>query len=90
MTIAWLRDLVIIIAGIIGIVASIMFTVFSYSIYRRISQIVESLKTTSSALEQVCSSITELQSQPVNLAISFFQGVQRSIDSITKVFQKEG
>lgn len=88
MTIPLIRDIVIILLGIVATGALVFLTILAYSLYKRLKDILNSLDAASSALQNLASSITSPLSQPLNQVSSLVQGVREGIEGIVKMFQK--
>lgn len=89
MDIAWLRDLIIVILGVVATGVLIFVSVLSYSIYRRLRSILDSIKTTSRTVEGICSGWGGV-AKPFLQVVAVAQGLRQGINSISKLFGKKG
>lgn len=88
MTVEMLRDIVIIIMGIVATVALIFLSVLFYSLYKRILEIMKPMEAASSALQTLANVVTRPLSEPVNQVASFVEGVRDGLEKVMKIFQK--
>ena len=88
MTIEWLRDLIIIIFGVIGIGTSVFFVVIGYSLFKRITRVLETMNEALKALESVSSLVNRPVSQPINMLVNLVNDVRDGIESVSKMFQR--
>ncbi len=88
MSIDWFRDLVISIFGLVATGALIFIAVLSYSLYRRTRPILDSIKTTSAAIEGISSYVRDEVARPLVEVAAIVQGVSRGIEAVTKLFKK--
>ena len=88
MTIEWWRDLIIIIYGVVGAVFLAVICVMAFSLYRRIKTILDSLKITSSNIEEISNVAREQIVTPITQVGSIFQGISRWIAMISGYFNK--
>ena len=103
MDIAWFRDLVICISGLVAIILFVFIAVLAYSFYRRSSSLMDSMHsicqrsnsildsveaTTSTVRGIVCNVRDDLVS-PVVQVMAIVQGVRQGIDMVNKFFKKK-
>lgn len=89
MSIDWLRDLIIVIFGLVATGVLIFLTVLLYSVYRRIRPILDSVKTTSKTIEGICSYAGDEVAKPLMQVVAFIQGIRQGINVISKFFKKK-
>ena len=82
MTIGWLRDLVIIIFGLVGAGFLIIIVVMALSLFRRLKVILDSLKVTSANIEEISSVAKEQIVRPIVQVGSIFQSIAKWIEVI--------
>ena len=89
MSIDWLRDLVIAISGLVLIGVLIFVAVLSFSLYRRIRAILDSIKTTSRTVQGISSYVGDEVAKPLIQVVALIQGMRQGIDTISKLFKKK-
>jgi hypothetical protein len=80
--IGWFRDLVIILFGIIGMGFLIVLIVMALSLFPRLRVILDSLKVTSTNIEEISSIAKEQIVRPIVQVGSLFQGILKWIEVI--------
>ena len=90
MSIEWFRDLVICIAGIAFAVAVVFLIVLAYSCYRRMKPILDSIKATSSTIQDISSCVRDDLAKPLAELIAIIQGIIQGINAISNLFKKKG
>ena len=88
MTIEWLRDLTIIIYGLVGAIFLIIIGVMAFALFRRLKVILDSLKVTSSNIQEISTVAKEQIVRPMMQVGSIFQGITRWIEMISGYFKK--
>lgn len=88
MTIEWFRDLVIIIYGLVGAVFLIALGIMAFSLYRRLKAILDSLKVTSSNIEEISNVAKEQIVRPIIQVGSVFQAITKWIEEISGYLKK--
>lgn len=89
MSIDWFRDLVISISGLVLIGVLIFIVVLSYSLYRRIKTILDSVKTTSRTIQVVSSYVGDEVVKPITQIVALIQGIRQGIDAVSNLFRKK-
>ena len=89
MSIDWFRDLVICIFGLVATGALVFIAVLSYSLYRRIKPILESIKTGATTMQAISSYVGEEVVKPVIEVVALVQGIRQGINTATKFFKKQ-
>ncbi len=85
-----IRDLVIIVSGIVVTVAAIVVAVTMTSIYRKVNDILKSTKTAAMKLEALAIIAGDELCKPMIEAAGFIQGIALGIREIGKLFKKGG
>ena len=88
MTIEWFRDLTIIIYGLVGAVFLIVIGIMAFSLFRRLQVILDSLKVTSSNIQEISTVAKEQMVRPIMQVGGIFQGITRWIEMISGYFKK--
>ena len=89
MSIDWFRDLVISISGLVLIGVLIFIAVLSYSLYRRVKSILDSVKTTSRTIQGVSSYVGDEVVKPITQIVALIQGIRQGIDAASNLFRKK-
>ena len=88
MTIEWFRDLTIIIYGLVGAIFLISIGIMAFVLFRRLKVILDSLKVTSSNIQEISTVAKEQIITPIVQMGSVFQGITRWIEMISGYFKK--
>ncbi len=89
MSIDWFRDLVISISGLVLVGVLIFIAVLSYSLYRRVKSILDSVKTTSRTIQGVSSYVGDEVVKPITQIVALIQGIRQGIDAVSNLFRKK-
>ena len=89
MSIEWLRDLVIVVFGLVATAVLVFLAILSYSCYRRIKPILHSVKVTSETIEQLTSYAAQEVAKPLMQAGILIQGIRAGIEVIGRLFKKK-
>lgn len=89
MGIAWFRDLIICISGIMAIVVLILFTVLMIKTYRKSKSVLCSVEATSKNLQEISSILREKIFIPFAEMGTFIHGISKVIESINRIFRKK-
>ena len=89
MSIDWLRDLIIVIFGLVATGVLIFLAVLVYLVYRRASSIMKSVATISKTVEGISSYAGDEVLKPMIQVVSFIQGLSQGINAISKVFKRK-
>lgn len=84
MNIEWFRDLVVCIFGIGATAAAIIFTVLAFVVYFRVKPILDSMKTTARAVENISTSVEEEVVKPIAQLAGLIQGVRQAIGLVRR------
>ena len=89
MSIEWFRDLIISIWGLVATGVLIFVAVLSYSLYRRIKPILESLKNTSRTIQGISTYAGDKVAKPLIEVAAVIQGIRQGINMVSKFFKKK-
>lgn len=89
MDIAWLRDLIICISGIVAIVVLILLAVLAVTIYRKSKSLLFSIEATSKNLQEISSVLREKIFTPFAGIGSFIQGISKVTETINRIHRKK-
>ena len=89
MDIAWLRDLIICISGILVIVLLILLTILVVVIYRKSKSVLQSVEATSKNLRDISSVLQETFCTPFAGMGTFIQGISKAVTSFNKTIRKK-
>jgi len=87
-TIEWLRDLTIIIYGLVGAIFLIIVGIMAFALFSRLKVILDSLRVTSSNIQEISTVAREQIVSPIMQVGSVFQGITRWIEMISGYFKK--
>jgi hypothetical protein len=87
-TIEWLRDFTIIIYGLVGAIFLIIVGIMAFALFSRLKVILDSLKVTSSNIQEISTVAREQIVRPIMQVGSVFQGITRWIELISGYFKK--
>jgi len=90
MDIAWFRDLIIVIFGILGIVAAILFIVVTLKFYRKLRPIIDSARTTADTIKSTVALISDVITKFLTTAYGWVQGGHGALAIIAKLLRKRG
>ena len=89
MSIEWFRDLIIIIWGIGSTVVILVIGVLAIMLYRRMRPALDSLKTTTKAVESITSVVSENVVGPLSKVVAFIQGARQAINLVNQFRNKK-
>jgi hypothetical protein len=89
MDIAWFRDLVICISGLVVTLVVIFLAVLAYLLYSKARSLMDSIKATSATLNEITSAVRDEIVRPVLQWASLIRGVLQGIDLVSRFFKKE-
>jgi butyrate kinase len=81
-SIEWFRDLVLCIFGLSTTVVVLLIGVLAFICYRRITPIIDSLKTTTRTVENLTSAVEEQVAEPLAKVAAFVQGVRQAVSLV--------
>ncbi len=88
MTIEWLRDLTIIIYGLVGAIVLVIIACMAFALFRRLKTILDSAKVTSANIEEISTVAKNQIVGPMMQVGAVFQGISRWIEMISGYFKK--
>ncbi len=86
MTIEWLRDLIIIITGIVVVAALVIQTLIGVLIYRRARKIMDSTETASEAVKKVAVIAADEIAEPLARIAALIKGVMQGLGPMGQFF----
>jgi hypothetical protein len=89
MDIAWFRDLVICISGLVVTLVVVFIAVLAYLLYNKARSLMDSLKATSATINEITSAVRDEIVKPVLQWVSLIRGVLQGIDLVSRLFRKE-
>ena len=89
MSIEWLRDLVIVIWGLLSTAVLIFIAVTVYALYRRAKPVLDSMNTTSANVQKITTCIRDEVARPLIEVAAIVQGISQGINMVTKLFRKQ-
>jgi len=89
MDIAWFRDLVICISGLVVTVVVIFIAVLVYLLYNKARSLMDSIKATSATINEISSAVRDEIVKPVLQWVTLIKGVFQGIDLVNRFFRKE-
>ena len=89
MDIAWFRDLVICISGLVVTVVVIFIAVLAYLLYNRARSVMDSIKATSATINEISSAVRDEIVKPVLQWVTLIKGVFQGIDLVNRFFGKK-
>ena len=89
MDIAWFRDLIICISGLVVAAVFVFIAILAYSFYKREKRVLDSIEEASKAVYGIAATVGERMISPVVQMMSIIQGVRQGIEVVNKLFKKE-
>ena len=96
MGIEWLRDLIICIYGIVGIIVCLAFAVIIYLLYRKIKRILTRVEDMQKGVQGIVNDVkSEIENvkaevmSPMVQVIAIFQGIRQGYGMVSKMMRKE-
>jgi hypothetical protein len=89
MDIAWFRDLVICISGLVVTVVVVFIAVLAYLLYKRAKSVLDSVKATAATINEISSALRDEIIRPVLQWVTLIRGVFQGIDLVSRFFRKE-
>lgn len=89
MDIAWFRDLVICISGLVVTIVVIFIAVLSYLLYNKMRSVLDSIKATSATINEITSAVRDEIIKPVLQLVALIKGVLQGIDLVNRFFGKK-
>ena len=88
MTIEWLRDLAVVIFGLVAAGVLVFLAVLAYSLYRRTRSILDSVRNVSKTTQDICSYAGSEVVKPLIQVATLIQGIRQGIYTISKLLKK--
>jgi L-asparagine transporter-like permease len=88
MDIAGMRDIIIIIYGIIGIIVLIIVAVLGIMLYRRAQTILNNVQSTSESVKEMVANIKEKFVDPATQFMAMIMGIKQMVALVGKLFKK--
>ena len=88
MDMAWYRDLVICVWGVVATLAVIMVGVLSFLLYRKLRPILNTLEATSNTINDITSTVKDEVVAPVVQVAALIKGISQGIDLVSSIFRK--
>ena len=88
MDIEFLRDLIIVLSGIVITLVFIFIGFLVYSLYTKVNRILKSLKTTAAEIEALTTLISDEVSKPLIQTAGIAHGLAVAFGAINKIFRK--
>jgi hypothetical protein len=89
MSLAELRDLFIVIFALVGIGATILFSILLLLVFRKIRSILDSGRQTLGNVRNVSSMVSDNIVKPLVSISSFLQGLRQALEFISRVSKRE-
>ncbi len=89
MDIAWFRDLVICISGLVVTIVVIFIAVLSYLLYNKARSALDSIKATTATINEISSAVRDEIVKPVLQLVALVRGVFQGIDLVNRFFGKK-
>jgi hypothetical protein len=89
MDIAWFRDLVICISGLVVAAVVIFFAVLAYLLFKKTRSILNAIEATSETIHGISSAVKDEIVSPIVQLVTLIRGVLQGIDLVSRFFKKE-
>jgi hypothetical protein len=87
--IAWLRDLIIVIYGILGILLAVPLFIFIIIFYRKIKQILETVENTTTEAKEVIGTLKNEFVSPLSKIMIVFQTIKQTATLVSEFINKQ-
>lgn len=88
MDIAWFRDLVICISGLVITGVVIFAAILAYLLYNKTRSVMNSIEATSETIHEVSSAVRDEVVKPVVQLTSLIRGISQGVDMVSRFFRK--
>lgn len=88
MDIAWYRDLVICVWGLVATLVVIMVGVLALLFYRKLSPILNSIETTSNTISDITATVKTEVVDPLVQIAALIKGIGKGVDLVSNIFKK--
>ena len=89
MDIAWFRDLVICVWGVVATLLLILIAVVISLVYWKVKVVLNYISMTSATVQRISSTVEDEITKPVAQVVAFIHGIRQGVSFITKSFKKE-
>lgn len=89
MSIEVLRDWIIVIYGVLGILVLLVFTILVFCLYRRAQKTLDSIENISNNISTMVDTIKSEVVDPIIQFTTIFQGIKKLIETVSKFMKKE-
>ena len=89
MDLAWFRDLVICVWGVVATLLLILIAVVISLVYWKVKVVLNYISMTSATVQRISSTVEDEITKPVAQVIAFIHGIRQGVSFITKSFKKE-
>jgi HAMP domain-containing protein len=88
-SIEWFRDLVLCIFGLGVTAVAIFLAVLAFSLYRRLSPALDSLKATTKTVENLSSCVEVEVARPLAQLAAFVQGIRQAVSLVSRFTKRK-
>jgi hypothetical protein len=89
MDIAWFRDLVICISGLVVMCVVIFIAVLAYLLYNRAKSVLNSVEAIAATVREITSVMKDEVVNPVVQFVAIIKGIFQGIDVVSRFFKKQ-
>jgi hypothetical protein len=89
MDIAWFRDLVIVVCGIMSFLVLAAILIMMVALFRRFSGIMDSLKVTAKNIEELSISARNEIISPLARIGAIIKGISRGVEAVSGIFRRK-
>ena len=89
MDIAWFRDLVICVWGVVATLLFILIAVLISLVYWKVKVVLNYISMTSATVQRISSTVEDEITKPVAQVVALIHGIRQGVNFITKSFRKE-
>lgn len=86
----WFRDLVIIIFGLVGTVALVIQTLLKLQTYKRVKEVLDSVKNTTQTVEEITKTVDAELAGPLGQVVSVLRGIREGLGFFSSFRRKKG
>jgi hypothetical protein len=88
MDIAWFRDLVICVWGLVATLLMIFIAILVFLLYRKVQVVIKSVEMTSSTISRITSTLEDDIISPIVKLVPLAQGIRLGADFISRLFKR--
>ena len=89
MSIEWFRDLALCIFTLGATVVVIFIAVLAFLLYRKLRPILDSVKATTKAVEDISSCVEEEVAKPLMQVAAFVQGIRQAVSLVSRFSKRQ-